>query len=331
MTNDFVKQKRITIITPVYNEEENLDRYYQEINKKLLSLSQYEFEIILVDDGSRDKSWEKVLTICRLNSHFSAIRLSRNFGSHLAITAGLDRAHGDAAVILACDLQDPIETVVEFLKKWEHGYEIVWGNRVSRVDARWRVLASKLFNTFLKRWVMPKNSKFTTGSFLLIDRKVIDCFCLYEDSSRLTFAMVAWTGFTQAIVPYCRKPRQAGKTGWTFSNMISAFYNAVLAYSTIPLKFAAMLGILSFFLSISIGIYVFYLYFIGYTEAIGWKSTILAIIGFSGIILLQLSIIGEYLSRIYKDASRRPLYFVSEDTKSERYTVSRPWEMKRGC
>jgi dolichol-phosphate mannosyltransferase len=265
-----------------------------------------------------------------LDARFSAIRLSRNFGSHLAITAGLDRAHGDAAAILACDLQDPVETVIEFLKKWEEGYEIVWGERAARVDASWRIFTSKLFTAFLKRWVMPKQSKFTTGSFLLIDRKVIDCFCLYEDNSRLTFAMVAWTGFRQTVIPYNRRARQAGKTGWTFSRMISAFYNAVLAYSTIPLKFAAILGILSFFLGIFFGIYVLYLYLIGYTEAIGWKSTVLIIIGFSGIILLQLSIIGEYLSRIYKDASRRPLYFVSDDTNPERYTVSRPWEIQRG-
>lgn len=322
--------KQITIVTPVYNEEENLDRYYQEVSEKLLGLSDYKFEIIFVDDGSSDKSWEKILTICKQDAHFSAIRLSRNFGSHLAITAGIDRAYGDAAVILACDLQDPVETVIEFLKKWQEGYDIVWGERAARVDASWRVLASKLFTALLKRWVMPKQSKFTTGSFLLIDRRIIDCFCLYEDNSRLTFAMVAWTGFRQTIISYNRRPRQAGKTGWTFSRMISAFYNAVLAYSTIPLKFAAILGILSFFLGVFFGIYVLYLYLIGYTEAIGWKSTVLIIIGFSGIILLQLSIIGEYLSRIYKDASRRPLYFVSDDTNPERYTVSRPWKKPRG-
>lgn len=319
-----MNKKLLTIITPVYNEEENLERYYREVNEKLLSYSKYEYEIILVDDGSYDNSWGKILKICEREPRFSAIRLSRNFGSHLAITAGLDRAKGDAAVILACDLQDPVEAVVEFLGKWDQGYEIVWGKRISRIDKRWRIITSKLFNIILKRWVMPKRSKFTTGSFLLIDRKVIDCFCLYDDTSRVTFAMVAWTGFRQTLVPYHRGARTAGKTGWTYSKMFSAFYNVLIAYSTLPLKIATNLGIFSLCFSIFFAIYILYLYFIGHTGTIGWKSIILTILTFSGIILLQLSIIGEYLMRIYKDASRRPLYFVSEDTDQERYTISRP-------
>jgi dolichol-phosphate mannosyltransferase len=324
-----VNKKCITIVTPVYNEEENIDNYYNEICLKLLTLSQYEFEIIFVDDGSHDNSWEKILKICNENTNFNAIRLSRNFSSHFAITAGLDRAKGDAAIILACDLQDPVETAIEFIRKWEKGYKIVWGERISRDDANWKIIASKLFNLLLKKWAMPENSNFTTGSFLLIDRKVLDCYCMHDDNSRLTFAIVAWTGFKQVRIPYHRQARKAGKTGWSFLNMISGFYNAIIAYSTFPLKFITTISIFILFFSVPIALYITYLYTVGRTGNIGWISTILAVFLFSGIILFQLSIISVYLSRIYKDASNRPLYFVSDDTIPERYTISRPMEKSK--
>jgi len=308
----------------LYNEGENLDFYYKGVCEELFKLSEYDFEIIFVDDGSTDNSWDKILDICDKDSRFNAVRLSRNFGSHVAVTAGLDRAKGDAAIILACDLQDPVETLDEFLKSWEKGYQIVWGKRITRGDERWRVIASNLFNLILRKWVLPKDSKFTTGSFMLIDRKVIDCYCMQEDHSRLTFAMVAWTGFMQTVIQYNRRLRIRGKTGWTFSRMISAFYNAILAYSTIPLKFVTTLSVLTFFFTVPVAAYLLYLYAEGRTGNIGWISTILTIFFFSSLILFQLSILGEYLIRVYKDASRRPLYFISADTVAERYTISRP-------
>lgn len=171
---------------------------------------------------------------------------------------------------------------------------------------------------------MPKGSKVTTGSFLLIDRKVVDCFRLFEDTSRLTFAIVAWTGFKQDVVEYNRIARRAGASGWTFSQMVTAFYNAILAYSTTPIKITTVLSIVSLFLCLPLATYLLYLYFAGRTTNIGWISTLLVILGFGGLILLQLSVTGEYLSRVYKDASRRPLYFVSDDTIPERFHYSRP-------
>lgn len=325
-----MNKRLITVITPVYNEEGNLDVYYKGICETLFPLQKYEFEIIFIDDGSTDKSWGKILDICNRDRHFNAIRLSRNFGSHCAVTAGLDRARGDAAVILACDLQDPVETVIEFLKKWEEGYQIVWGERIVREDAKWRTITSNIFSLILRRWVLPRDSKFTTGSFFLMDRRVIDCYCLYEDNSRLTFAMVAWTGFRQTTVQYHRRLRIAGRTGWTFSKMITAFYNVVLAYSTIPLKIISILSILTLFLTIPIVLYIFYLFMNRRTGNIGWISTILAVFLFSSLVLFQLSILGEYLIRVYKDASRRPLYFVSSDTIVERYCISRPYAKSKG-
>lgn len=322
-------KKLITVITPVYNEEANLDLFFKEVTDKLLSLAEYDFEIIFVDDGSNDNSWAKIVNICNMDTHFNAIRLSRNFGAHLAVAAGIDRARGDGILILACDMQDPVETAIEFLEKWSDGYQIVWGKRISRIDSSWRILASNCFNYLLKKWAMPAGSLFTTGSFLLMDRKVADCFRLYEDNSRITFAMVAWTGFEQTVVRYHRRARVTGKSGWTFSKMIAGFYNAVLAFSTMPLKVITTLSLLSIFACFPLAAYLVYLYFSGRSGNIGWISTILTIMGFSGIIMLQLSITGEYLTRVYKDASRRPLYFVSDDTIPERYTCSRPFERKR--
>jgi dolichol-phosphate mannosyltransferase len=320
-----VKQKKtITIITPVFNEENNLREYYQEVTLKLAAETNYNFTFLLVDDGSTDRSWEIILDLCRMDAKFSAVRLSRNFGSHVAITAGMDRAQGDAIVVLACDLQDPVDTVIMFIREWEKGGEIVWGKRITRGDPLWRIIASKLFETIIRKWIMPRNSIFATGTFLLFDKKILECFKLYNDTSRLTFLMIALTGFRQTSVNYHRIPRARGKSGWKLSAMFSSFYSSIVGYSIAPLKLISTVSIINFFLAIAMLIVLLYLFFNQKTENLGWVSTVFLIVVYNSVNFLILGILGEYLSRIYRDSARRPLYFVAEDTISERYQVSRP-------
>src|SRR5262249_40487268 len=159
----------ITIITPVFNEAENLLPYEQAVREQLMSHPDFDFRVLFVEDGSGDRSWEIICQISQRDQRFQGLRLSRNFGSHIALSAGLHHATGDAVAILACDLQDPPEVVLEFAQKWQRGAHIVWGKRRSRADPAWRVATSRFFEWLTRRYAMPKGSQFTTGSFFLMD------------------------------------------------------------------------------------------------------------------------------------------------------------------
>ena len=309
------KIPKVTILTPVYNEEAGLPFYVERVREVLLSRRDCEYRVLFIDDGSTDTSWPLLRKICCGDSRFEAIRLSRNFGSHVALSAGIDSACGDAVAVLACDLQDPPEVIVEFAEKWQRGAKIVWGKRRTREDIGWRVVASKFFFWLLKRYAMPKGSMFTTGSFLLADRKVVQAFKSFSEHNRITFALMAWTGFDQDVVEYDRKRRINGKSGWDFGRMIKTMYDALIGFSQAPIKLITLIGGVIFILSILVASYVFFNWLLFGGETIpGWSSLMLMVSGFFGIQFLLTGIMGEYLSRIYTEATRRPLYFISENT-----------------
>jgi len=318
--------QKLALITPVFNEAENLDRYVDEVRTTLMS-SQANLDVVVlfVDDGSSDDSWQAITRITKDDSRFRGIRLSRNFGSHVAIGAGFDHLEDDvdAAVVLAADLQDPPETVAEFLEKWRDGAEIVWGRRTTRLDSRWRVLASRVFHRMLSRHAMPPGSKFTTGSFFLIDRKVIDAVTRFAETNRITFALVAWTGFEQDVVDYSRRKREAGVSGWSFTDMIRAFYDAFVGFSGLPIKLMERAAVLSFFIAVGLAVYVVIAALIRETRVPGWTSQMLLLAVFFGVQFWLIAILGQYLARIHREVVRRPLYFVSRDTSSNGGPASR--------
>ncbi len=236
-------KKSIAIVTPVFNEEENLPLYQKSIEGALLSNNEYDFRILFIDDGSRDKSWQVIREICSINKAFQGIRLSRNYGAHIALSAGFANIEADAIATLACDLQDPPKTIKEFIKKWEGGTQIVWGKRKKRADAFWKKTTSRLFYKLLQKFALPSESQFTTGSFLLVDKMVATAFNQFHEQNRITFALVAWTGFKQATVEYERKDRKMGKSGWTFSKMIKTMYDAFIGFSFAPIRVITLLGL----------------------------------------------------------------------------------------
>ena len=178
------KNPRVTVITPVFNEQQGLSAYRQAVTDTLLSCPDFDFEILFVDDGSTDDSWRMIQKICADSSRFSALRLSRNFGAHSALTAGIDYADSDAVATLACDLQDPPDTILAFVDKWRQGAQIVWGRRRSRAEQNWRVWTSSMFFRLIRRHAMPKGSRFSTGSFFLIDRRVANAFRRFRERRR---------------------------------------------------------------------------------------------------------------------------------------------------
>ena len=313
MTSAVPKRPTVVVITPVFNEAENLSRYEQCVRETLLDCPDVDFHVLFVEDGSRDNSWKMIEGICSRDSRFRGIRLSRNFGPHEALCAGLRHADGDAVAILACDLQDPPEVVLQFLQQWRQGARIVWGKRRSRVDSWWRKKASHFFEGLLRRYAMPAGSRFATGSFLLMDRKVLDCYKQFQEGNRITFALVAWTGFDQAVVEYDRQARQAGKSSWGLGRMVKAAYDAFLSFSRVPFGAVTAIGACLFLFSIALSIYLVLCYVTGNPRP-GWVSIMLALSLFFGMHFIFMSIQGEYLSRIYSESVRRPLYFISDTT-----------------
>jgi glycosyltransferase involved in cell wall biosynthesis len=303
---------RLLVVTPVYNEVDNLDRYVSEVTQTLLQRNDINVRFLLIDDGSSDGSWMQIERICQQNPAFSALRLSRNFGSHFALTAGLDNVGNEIDVVatLAADLQDPPEVLLRFVEAWRKGASIVWGRRQTRQDHGWRRFVSMLFENLIRRYAMPRGSKFTTGSFFLADRQVIECFRHMREASRVTFALIAWTGFDQAVVDYNRLARSAGKSGWTFGRMIHAFYDVVMSFSQMPARLLTTIGLTTSIVSV---VSLIYLVMIWLTSDVqpGWTGIMATMTLFFGVLFLMLGIISEYLYRILLESKQRPLYFIA--------------------
>ena len=308
--------KKITIVTPVYNEEENLPDFFNVLDKVLFSNRDYEFEVLLIDDGSRDRSWELICAGAVRDKRFKGIKLSRNHGSHHALAAGFSFARGDAVATLACDLQDPPETINRFIEQWEKGFDIVWGVREKRDDSWSNILTSKFFERLIRKWAAPPGSQFATGSFFLMDRKVLDYYNNLKEQNRVTFAVVAYLGFTQKQVPYERKARKKGKSGWNFSKKIKTMYDAIIAFSYMPVRIITFLSIAALVAVPPLGGYVLYLYFMGRTRNIGYVSIILTVAIFGSLILFNLSLVLEYLMRVYSNTTQRPIFIISELTEN---------------
>jgi dolichol-phosphate mannosyltransferase len=304
----------ITLLTPVFNEEQSLPVYVERVGRVLLSCLDYRFSVLFVDDGSTDASWSLIERICAEDERFTGISLSRNYGSDIAIAAGLESAEGDAVVVLACDLQDPPEAVPEFLEKWREGARIVWGRRRSRRDRKWRVLTSRMFHRLFRLASPQTGSKFTTGGFVLIDRKVVDHYRDFRESNRMTTALLAWTGFRQEIVDYDRVERTAGVSGWNLPRMIRTANDAFLAFTTLPVRLITAASLVASLMTLALGVYALTDWLRGGT-VVGWASTILAISGFFAVQFLLVGILGEYLHRILAEVVKRPLYLIASRTE----------------
>lgn len=300
----------ICIVTPVYNEVEALPLYAARMAQFMDQRPQFRFTVILVDDGSTDDSWRLIQQYCTADPRLRGLRLSRNFGAHTALAAGIDEADGDALMTLACDLQDPPETFDEFARKWRAGAKIVWGRRQSRQDQGWRKLASSLFFTAIKRFAMPRGSKFCTGSFFFIDRDVVEAMRQLREQNRVTFALVAWTGFDQEVADYHRQKRTAGNSGWTLARMLKAMYDTFLAFSHLPVRLITLIGFCTSIASFLAIVYLVACWVLGEPRP-GWTSLMVITLFLFGLLFFCISVLGEYLHRIYGEVVRRPLYFIS--------------------
>jgi glycosyltransferase involved in cell wall biosynthesis len=313
----------VLVLTPVYNESAGLDAYERAVRDTLLARTDCDVRVLFIEDGSTDDSWPRIHELAARDGRFRGIRLSRNYGSHIALSAGFANvADADAVATLACDLQDPPEVVSRFIDAWKRGADIVWGKRTTRDESPLRIWTSRMFERLIRTHAMPRRSRFTTGSFLLVDRKVADCFAQFQEHNRVTFALVAWTGFTEAVVDYERHRRRTGQSGWTYGRMVKTMYDTFIGFSQTPIRVMTVTGGVVSLLTIPMAAYIVYHRIAGH-PILGWTSTMLPLTLFFGLQFLMMGIVGEYLYRIYAEVVRRPLYFVSATTDRSAVTHGR--------
>jgi polyisoprenyl-phosphate glycosyltransferase len=301
-----------SIVVPVYNEELVIVESYKRLKEVMDSLNET-YEIIFINDGSKDSSILILKDICSKDKTIKTINFSRNFGHQVAITAGMDYATGDAIVIIDADLQDPPQVILEMIKKWKEGYEVVYGKRIKRIgDSFFKKITARLFYRTLKS-MTNVDIPVDTGDFRLIDRKVCNALKSITERNRYVRGLVSWVGFKQIGVEFIREERFAGETKYPFRKMLKFASDAITSFSYKPLKLATFAG-----LTISLFSFLFLLFVVFeklFTDLTipGWSSLIAINLFFNGIILIILGIIGEYIGRIYDESKKRPLYLVSEE------------------
>jgi glycosyltransferase involved in cell wall biosynthesis len=300
---------RFSVVIPVFNEEEVLPETYRRLTGVMEGLSE-PYELIFVNDGSRDRSPEILDDLARKDPRVRVIHFSRNFGHQAAITAGMDYARGEAVIVIDADLQDPPEVIPEMVAKWREGYEVVYGKRAKREGETFFKRFTASFFYRLLRAVTDIDIPLDTGDFRLMDRKVVEVMRLLREKNRFIRGLVAWVGFRQAALEYVRHRRFAGTTKYPLRKMLKLAWDGITAFSNKPLKVAAYLGFALSFLSFVYLLVIVVAKLLGKSTVPGWASLAVINLFFSGVILIILGIMGEYIGRIYDEAKNRPLYVV---------------------
>jgi len=303
---------QLSVVVPCYNEEESVPMLVDRLVQAIEPWAD-EAEIILADDGSSDETWAAIEAAHRRYPVVRGIRLSANRGHQVALTAGLEAAKGERIFMLDADLQDPPEILPDMMMMMDRGYDVVYGRRAERQgETLFKKATAYLFYRFLNTLSdveIPKD----TGDFRLVSRRSLDAVLAMPERARFIRGMFAWAGFKQIGLEYIRDPRVAGVTKYPFRAMLRFATDALTGFSTKPLKMATRLAFLSLYVTFLMAVYVF-LSLVLHNTAPGWASMLLAISFFSGIQLLTLGIMGEYIGRLYMESKQRPMYFVAEET-----------------
>jgi glycosyltransferase involved in cell wall biosynthesis len=308
----------LSVVVPLYNEELVIDEMHRQLSA-VLERSGMVYEIIMVNDGSADRTVEMAKAICARDPSAKLISFSRNFGHQFAITAGMDRSAGDAVVVIDADLQDPPEVILQMIDKWRSGYHVVYGVRDKRHGESWfKLVTAAAFYRLLKR-LTSVNIPVDTGDFRLIDRRALGEFIRMRERARFVRGMVSWVGFKQGEVRYVRHERLAGETKYPLSKMIKFAIDGILSFSQAPLRLASALGLASSAVSFVFIVYGLVVKIVAPEQTIaGWGSVFTAVLFVGGVQLICLGVLGEYIGRIYEEIKNRPLYIVDEEVNFNR-------------
>ncbi|HEY6660880.1 MAG TPA: glycosyltransferase family 2 protein [Pyrinomonadaceae bacterium] len=302
----------LSVVIPCFNEESVLRATHERLTKVFDEMPALDYELIFINDGSMDQT-QHILTQLQLHdSHVRVLRLSRNFGHQIAVTAGLEEAMGDAVVVIDADLQDPPEVIPEMVTLWREGHEVVYGIRIEREgESRFKLWTAKVFYRLINRLSETK-MPLDAGDFRLLDRKVVEVINTMPERARFLRGMVSWAGFRQVSIPYHRSARHAGDSKYPLRKMIHFAMDGIISFSLVPLKLAIWTGFLAIWFAVA-GIIIAILDRLLEKDLTrGWASLFVAVLFMGGVQLVSLGIIGEYLGRIYTEVKRRPLYVVQE-------------------
>ncbi len=302
---------QISVVIPVYNERENLSALTAGIHPVIDRSVAGSFEVLFVDDGSRDGSGEMLDEISRRDRRYKVIHLSRNFGHQSALQAGLDSARGNAVVLMDADLQDPPELLSQFIDRWRDGYEVVYAIRRKRKEPALKRLAYSTFYRTMKV-IAEIDAPLDAGDFCLMDHRVVQALVRLRERNRFLRGLRTWVGFKQIGIEYDRQARNAGKPKYTLRKLMSLAASGYIGFSSLPLRVAAWLGLLSALAGFVLALWAVLEKLTTNVAPQGWTSTMAVILLVSGVQLIILGIIGEYLGRVYDEVRQRPLYVISE-------------------
>ncbi len=306
---------RLTVIVPAYNEAAVLETFHERLSRVLDGLP-LEADVLYVDDGSADGTWDMLQSLAQRDARAGALKLSRNFGKEAAMTAGLDEADADAVVVIDADLQDPPELIPALVEQWRAGYDVVYATRSARAgETGFKRFTSSAFYRTMERLSdtpVPRD----TGDFRLLSRRALEALRQLRERQRFMKGLFAWIGYRQTAVYYQRDPRHAGKTKWNYWRLAQLAVEGITSFSTAPLRLATWTGLSASLLAFVYGLWVLAQALVYGDPVRGYPTLMLVILFLGGVQLLALGVIGEYLGRNYAESKQRPLYFIEERRRS---------------
>lgn len=305
---------KISVVIPVYYNQDNLRPLYKDIQEKLYSHTEYDWEIVMVNDGSQDNSYGIMQELAAADAHLRIFSLSRNFGSHAAMLCGLSNCTGDCAVVKAADLQEPTELVLDMVKSWEKGHNVVLAVREGREESKRQTLFANLYYWLVRKTALPNMPK---GGFdvYLLDRKVIGVLMALDEKNSALTGQILWSGFKTDKIYYTRLAREIGTSRWTLKKKIRLVSDTLFSFSTLPIKIVTIVGILSFIGSLIWAVLVLCFKLAGMIEVSGWTTLFIFNLFSFGTIMLTLGILGEYLWRIFDASRNRPPYIIEDENE----------------
>jgi len=307
---------KLTVVVPAYNESEGLRDFHARLAAVLDGLQSggapLETEVLYVDDGSHDDTWEVMRMLRDADARVSTLRLSRNFGKELALTAGLDHVDADAAIVIDADLQDPPELIPTFVAHWREGYDVVYGTRATRAgETGFKKLTASTFYRVMERLSQTPIPR-DTGDFRLLSRRALDALKQVRERQRFMKGLFTWVGYRQLAVVYDRDPRHAGETKWNYWRLWNFAIDGITSFSGAPLKLATYIGLATAALAFVFGLWVLGKALLFGDPVRGYPSLMVIVLFLGGVQLVALGVIGEYLGRLYVESKQRPLYLVDE-------------------
>ena len=304
-------QQTLTVVVPAYNEGDGLRAFHARLAAVFDTLD-LQPSVLYVDDGSRDDTWSVIESLAAADARVGALRLSRNFGKELALTAGLDRADGDAVIVIDADLQDPPELIPDFIAKWREGHDAVFGTRIEREGETWvkKATASMFYRVIgrLSKTPVPRD----TGDFRLLSRRAIEALRELRERHRFMKGLFGWVGFRQVALPYHREARHAGASKFNYWKLWNFAIEGITSFSSAPLRIAMYVGLLVALFAFVFGVWIVVKTLVWGDPVAGYPSLMVAVLFLGGVQLMALGVIGEYLGRLYEESKQRPLYLVDE-------------------